>query len=294
MRASPPRRRCSTATTNLAMKVAEDYTDELMEEMTDLQDQIDAQNLWDLDSQVDVAMEALRCPPTTPGRQPLGRRAAPRGALPLLLEAPEMLLLDEPTNHLDAETVAWLQKHLIEYKGTILIVTHDRYFLDNVTGWILELDRGRGIPYEGNYSAWLEQKAKRLAQEAREDKRPPAHAVAASWNGSAQGPRPARPSPRRASTPTTSCCQEPERQGARPGPDRHPARPRGWRNTSSSREPLEGLRRPAADRRPVLQAAAGRHRRRDRPERRRQDHAVPHDHRAGAARQRHDHLSARR
>jgi ATP-binding cassette ChvD family protein len=155
----------------VAMKVAEDYSDALMEEMTALQDQIDAGNLWDLDSQVDVAMEALRCPPDDASIDTLSGGERRRVALcKLLLEAPDMLLLDEPTNHLDAETIAWLQKHLIEYKGTILIVTHDRYFLDDITGWILELDRGRGIPYEGNYSAWLEQKAKRLAQEAREDK----------------------------------------------------------------------------------------------------------------------------
>jgi ATP-binding cassette ChvD family protein len=155
----------------VAMKVAEDYSDELMEEMTSLQDQIDAANLWDLDSQVDVAMEALRCPPDDASVDTLSGGEKRRVALcKLLLEAPDMLLLDEPTNHLDAETIAWLQKHLIEYKGTILIVTHDRYFLDDITGWILELDRGRGIPYEGNYSSWLEQKAKRLEQEAREDK----------------------------------------------------------------------------------------------------------------------------
>jgi ATP-binding cassette ChvD family protein len=155
----------------VAMKVAEDYSDELMEEMTILQDRIDAQNLWDLDSQVDVAMEALRCPPDDASVDTLSGGERRRVALcKLLLEAPDMLLLDEPTNHLDAETIAWLQKHLIEYKGTILIVTHDRYFLDEITGWILELDRGRGIPYEGNYSAWLEQKAKRLEQESREDK----------------------------------------------------------------------------------------------------------------------------
>ena len=155
----------------VAMKVAEDYSDELMEEMTTLQDQIDAQNLWDLDSQVDVAMEALRCPPDDATVDTLSGGEKRRVALcKLLLENPDILLLDEPTNHLDAETIAWLQKHLIEYKGTILIVTHDRYFLDDITGWILELDRGRGIPWEGNYSSWLEQKAKRLLQEAREDK----------------------------------------------------------------------------------------------------------------------------
>ena len=151
--------------------LAMNYSDETADEMAKLQDQIDAENLWDLDSQIDVSMEALRCPPDDANVTTLSGGEKRRVALcKLLLEAPEMLLLDEPTNHLDAETIAWLQQHLIDYKGTILIVTHDRYFLDDITGWILELDRGRGIPYEGNYSSWLEQKAKRLEQESREDK----------------------------------------------------------------------------------------------------------------------------
>ncbi|HKL56333.1 MAG TPA: energy-dependent translational throttle protein EttA [Roseovarius sp.] len=152
-------------------ELAMNYSDETADEMAALQDEIDSQNLWDLDAQVDVSLEALRCPPDDADVTSLSGGEKRRVALcKLLLEAPEMLLLDEPTNHLDAETIAWLQQHLIDYKGTILIVTHDRYFLDDITGWILELDRGRGIPYEGNYSAWLEQKAKRLQQEAREDK----------------------------------------------------------------------------------------------------------------------------
>jgi ATP-binding cassette ChvD family protein len=152
-------------------ELAMNYSDETADEMARLQDEIDAENLWDLDSQIDVAMEALRCPPDEAPVSTLSGGERRRVALcKLLLEAPDMLLLDEPTNHLDAETIAWLQKHLIEYKGTILIVTHDRYFLDDITSWILELDRGRGIPYEGNYSSWLEQKAKRLEQESREDK----------------------------------------------------------------------------------------------------------------------------
>ncbi|NDW47714.1 energy-dependent translational throttle protein EttA [Ruegeria sp. PrR005] len=152
-------------------ELAMNYSDETADEMAQLQDQIDAENLWDLDSQIDVSMEALRCPPDDADIANLSGGEKRRVALcKLLLEAPDMLLLDEPTNHLDAETIAWLQQHLIDYKGTILIVTHDRYFLDSITGWILELDRGRGIPYEGNYSSWLEQKAKRLEQEAREDK----------------------------------------------------------------------------------------------------------------------------
>ncbi|WP_092498501.1 energy-dependent translational throttle protein EttA [Meinhardsimonia xiamenensis] len=152
-------------------ELAMNYSEETAEEMARLQDEIDAEGLWDLDAQIDVAMEALRCPPDDAMPDQLSGGEKRRVALcKLLLEAPDMLLLDEPTNHLDAETIAWLQQHLIDYKGTCLIVTHDRYFLDQITGWILELDRGRGIPYEGNYSSWLEQKAKRLEQEAREDK----------------------------------------------------------------------------------------------------------------------------
>lgn len=152
-------------------ELAMNYSDETAEEMSQLQDQIDAENLWDLDSQIDVAMEALRCPPDDANVETLSGGEKLRVALcKLLLEAPDMLLLDEPTNHLDAETIAWLQKHLIEYKGTILTVTHDRYFLDDITTWILELERGKGLPHEGNYSSWLDAKAKRLAQEAREDK----------------------------------------------------------------------------------------------------------------------------
>ena len=151
--------------------LAMNYSDETATEMGELQDKIDSADLWNLDAAIDIAMEALRCPADESDVINLSGGERRRVALcKLLLEAPDMLLLDEPTNHLDAETIAWLQQHLIDYKGTILIVTHDRYFLDNITGWILELDRGKGIPYEGNYSSWLEQKAKRLAHEAKDDK----------------------------------------------------------------------------------------------------------------------------
>jgi ATP-binding cassette ChvD family protein len=151
-------------------ELAVNYSDETADEMTKLQDEIEAKGLWDLDSKIDQAMEALRCPPDDAEVSTLSGGERRRVALcRLLLEQPELLLLDEPTNHLDAESVNWLEGHLRHYPGAILIVTHDRYFLDNVTGWILELDRGRGIPYEGNYSAWLEQKQKRLEQEGREE-----------------------------------------------------------------------------------------------------------------------------
>ncbi len=151
-------------------ELAMNYSDETADEMTKLQDEIEAKGLWDLDSKVDQAMDALRCPPDEAAVETLSGGERRRVALcRLLLEQPNLLLLDEPTNHLDAESVAWLEGHLRAYPGAILIVTHDRYFLDNVTSWILELDRGRGIPYEGNYSSWLAQKQKRLAQEGREE-----------------------------------------------------------------------------------------------------------------------------
>jgi ATP-binding cassette ChvD family protein len=151
-------------------ELALNYSDETADEMTKLQDEIESKGLWDLDSKVDQAMDALRCPPDEAEVPKLSGGERRRVALcRLLLEQPDLLLLDEPTNHLDAESVLWLEGHLRNYPGAILIVTHDRYFLDNVTGWILELDRGRGIPYEGNYSSWLVQKQKRLEQEGREE-----------------------------------------------------------------------------------------------------------------------------
>jgi energy-dependent translational throttle protein EttA len=151
-------------------ELALNYSDETADEMTKLQDEIESKGLWDLDSKVDQAMDALRCPADDADVAKLSGGERRRVALcQLLLEQPDLLLLDEPTNHLDAESVLWLEGHLRNYPGAILIVTHDRYFLDNVTGWILELDRGRGIPYEGNYSSWLVQKQKRLEQEGREE-----------------------------------------------------------------------------------------------------------------------------
>ncbi len=158
----------------VSMKFAEPMSDDemnaLIEEQAALQEKIDAVNGWDIERAVQIAMDALRCPPAEADVTKLSGGEKRRVALcRLLLSKPDMLLLDEPTNHLDAESVAWLEHHLREYKGTVVMVTHDRYFLDNVTGWILELDRGQGIPYEGNYTSWLEQKQKRIEQEAREE-----------------------------------------------------------------------------------------------------------------------------
>ena len=157
-------------TGKLGDEMSDDEMAKLYERMGELQEQIDAVDGWNIDRQVEIAMDALRCPPGDADVTKLSGGERRRVALArLLLQKPDMLLLDEPTNHLDAESVAWLEHYLAEYAGTVLMVTHDRYFLDNVTGWILELDRGRGIPYEGNYSNWLIQKAKRLEQEGRED-----------------------------------------------------------------------------------------------------------------------------
>jgi sulfate-transporting ATPase len=152
-------------------ELAANYSDDTADEFSELQAKIDAADAWSLDTNVEYAMDALRLPPADADVSKLSGGERRRVALcRLLLGAPDLLLLDEPTNHLDAESVAWLERHLAEYKGTVVAVTHDRYFLDNVAGWILELDRGRGIPYEGNYSSWLEQKQQRLAQEERGEK----------------------------------------------------------------------------------------------------------------------------
>jgi ATP-binding cassette ChvD family protein len=164
-------------------EIAANYTDETADEMAQLQDKIDAANLWDLDAQVEMAMDALRCPDPTADVNNLSGGEKRRVALcKLLLEAPELLLLDEPTNHLDAESVAWLERHLRDFAGTIVLVTHDRYFLDDVTGWILELDRGRGVPHEGNYSSWLDAQEKRLQTESeQEEARARALARESAW-----------------------------------------------------------------------------------------------------------------
>ena len=152
-----------------AIEMAEDYSDEIMEKMTELQEKVDARDAWDIDSKIEMAMQALRCPPKDADVTPLSGGERRRVAIcQLLLAKPDLLLMDEPTNHLDAETVAWLENYLINYKGAVILITHDRYFLDNITDWTLEIDRGRAFPHEGNYSSWLAAKAKRMDQEGRE------------------------------------------------------------------------------------------------------------------------------
>ena len=221
-------------------EIAANYSDETADEMTALQDQIDAQNLWDLDTQVEQALDALRCPPGDAEVTKLSGGEKRRVALTrLLLSKPDILLLDEPTNHLDAESVAWLERYLKEYTGCVILVTHDRYFLDNLTDWTLELDRGQGVPYKGNYSSWLEQKAKRAeveksAEEGRQKQ------MAASSNGSALRPRRGKPSPRRASPPSTSWSS---RRGARKSARRRSRSRRGrasarwWSRSTACRRP---------------------------------------------------------
>ena len=212
-------------------EIAANYSDETADEMTALQDQIDAQNLWDLDTQVEQALDALRCPPGDADVATLSGGESAVALTRLLLAKPDILLLDEPTNHLDAESVAWLERYLQEYPGCVILVTHDRYFLDNITEWTLELDRGQGVPYKGNYSSWLEQKAKRLAVEkAQEEGRQKTLARELEWIRAS--PKARRPSPRRASRPTRS---SPTRRAARTpaAPASRSRRGRGWAASSS-------------------------------------------------------------
>ncbi len=190
-------------------EIASNYSDETADEMAKLQDQIDSKNLWDLDSQVDLAMDALRCPPDDAEVAKLSGGEKRRVALcQLLLDQPDLLLLDEPTNHLDAESVNWLEGHLRNYPGAILIVTHDRYFLDNVTGWILELDHGRGIPYEGNYTSWLHQKQKSWSRRAARTRRANVRCSARA-SGFRRRRRHGRPNRRRATSATRTCSRSP-------------------------------------------------------------------------------------
>ena len=257
--------------------------DALMEEMGELQGKIDAVDGWTLDNQLEVAMEALRCPPSDWPVENLSGGEKRRIALTrLLIQKPSILLLDEPTNHLDAESVQWLENHLKEYAGAVLMITHDRYFLDNVVSWILELDRGKYFPYEGNYSTYLEKKSKRMEQEEREESGPPegdqgrARVDPAGRQGApdqVEGAyRQVRPARRRAGKARSG-------QGRNPHPGARAPRRQGHRGQRR----LQGLWRQIAVRGPVVHASAGRHRRRDRPQRRRQVDPVQDHHRPGEA-----------
>ena len=261
--------------------------DTLIAEMGDLQTDLDHANAWDLDSRLDQAMDALRCPPPDALVDTLSGGERRRVALcKLLLQQPDLLLLDEPTNHLDAESVQWLEGHLKAYPGAVLAVTHDRYFLDNVAQWILELDRGKTHPYEGNYSTYLETKKDRLKIEGQKDAKR-AKMLERSWSGCAPTRRPARPRASPASRATRRWRPRPTAT-ARSTPPRSTSPPaRGWVTSCWRRDDLaKGFDDRTADPRPVLHAAPRRHRRRHRPQRRRQDHAVPDDHRPGEARRR--------
>ena len=259
------------------------YSDETAKEFARLQDEIDAAGAWELDQMLDQAMDALRCPPGDSPVTSLSGGERRRVALArLLLSQPDLLLLDEPTNHLDAESVAWLEKHLADYKGTIVAVTHDRYFLDNVAGWILELDRGYGIPYEGNYSAWLVAKQKRLEmEEKKESSRQRTIKEELEWVR--QNPKGRRTKSQARLNRYEALVVRGAQREDRGRPDPHPGRRPPGRDRHRGQAPAQGLRRPPADRGPLVQPAARGHRRRDRPQRRRQDDAVQDARRPGAA-----------
>ena len=223
--------------------------DALIAEQAELQEKIDAATGWELERTLEIAMDALRCPPGDPDVTTLSGGERRRVALcRLLLQQPDLLLLDEPTNHLDAESVAWLERFLQDYPGTVVAVTHDRYFLDNVAGWILELDRGHGIPWQGNYSSWLEQKQKRLAQEEKQEvARQQTLARELEWIRASPRARQAKSKAR--ITAYEDLLSQAEERAPGQRPDRHPAGPAPRRRGDRGRAAEEGLRRPPADRR---------------------------------------------
>ena len=274
----------------ISEKFAEPMSDEemnkLLEKQANLQEKIDAAGAWELERKLEIAADALRLPPWDADVTKLSGGERRRVALcRLLLSQPDMLLLDEPTNHLDAESVAWLERFLHDYPGTVVAVTHDRYFLDNVAGWILELDRGEGIPWKGNYSSWLEQKEKRLeTEEKQETARMKSMKQELEWVRTNAKGRRVKSKARLARYEELASQEYQKRNETKeifipPGP-------RLGDVVVEARNLCQGFRRPAADRRPQLQPAARRHRRHHRPERRRQDHAVSHDHGLGETGQR--------
>jgi sulfate-transporting ATPase len=262
------------------LRLGEDITpaemDKLLEEQAKLQDAIEAAKGWDLDRTLEIAMDALRLPPGDADVTKLSGGERRRVALcKILLQRPDLLLLDEPTNHLDAESVAWLEHHLQEYPGTIVAVTHDRYFLDNVAGWILELDRGEGIPWEGNYSSWLDQKRKRLAGEEKAESARQ-RTLPASLNGCAPRRAPARPSPRRVWPPMRRCSPRSRRSAKTPSRSAFP-RGRAWATWWSRPRTCARATAIASSSRTSIQSAPRWHRGRRRRQRRGQDHALSHD-----------------
>ena len=271
----------------MAGELSEAESEKLMAEYQKVQDAIEAANAWELDRQLEIAMDALRLPPPDADVSKISGGEKRRVALcKILLERPDLLLLDEPTNHLDAESVAWLERHLAEYPGTVVAVTHDRYFLDNVAGWILELDRGAGIPWEGNYSSWLEQKEQRLDVEEKQEsaKR---RTLQRELEWVRMSPRARHAKSARAHRAVRGA---PRRQGARSARRDagalHSGRAAPGGRRRARRGSAKGLRRPPPHGGPLLRPAARRHRRDHRAKRRRQDDALQDDRRAGEARRR--------
>ena len=267
----------------LGEDLSPDEMDKVLDEQSRIQDKIDASNAWDLDSRLELAMDALRLPPPDADVTTLSGGERRRVALcRLLLQSPDLLLLDEPTNHLDAESVAWLERFLKDYPGTVVAVTHDRYFLDNVAGWILELDRGRGIPWEGNYSSWLEQKQKRLAQEEKaETKRQRTLERELEWIRMSPRARQAKGKARLNAY--EELLREESAQKVETAEIYIAPGPRLGDIVVEARHLKKGYGDNLLIEDLELHAASRRHRRRDRSQRRRQDHAVPDDHGTGAA-----------
>ena len=267
------------AVSNKMGEATPDEMEKLLEKQAQLQEKIEAANGWELENVLELAMEALRCPPPDAKIGVLSGGEKRRVALcRLMIQEPDILLLDEPTNHLDAESVQWLEQHLQQYKGTVIAVTHDRYFLDNVAGWILELDRGHGIPFQGNYTSWLEQKQVRLEKEEKtESKRRKSLEHELEWIRMSPKGRQSK-GKARLNRYEELVNQKQEEQAARSG-NLHSAGPTAGRCGRRSPGRQQSIRGQGPLRECELQSPQGRHCRRDRSERSRQDDDVPHDHR---------------
>ena len=285
---------------DISMKFMEPMDDDemnrLIERQGELTELIEHLDGWEIDAKLERAMDALQCPPSDAKIRTLSGGERRRVACRLLLQQPDVLLLDEPTNHLDTESIQWLEAHLQQYKGTVIAVTHDRYFLDNVAGWILELDRGEGIPWKGNYSSWLDQKTKRLAmEEKQESKRRKTLERELEWVRMAPKARQAKQKARLGAYEKLASADVKQKEANLeiyiPNGPHLGNKVIRFNDVSKAYDGIQrrvqGLRRQGAVRAPDLRTAAGRHRGRHRPERRRQDHPLPPDHGHRAARQRH-------